>query len=265
MTLCMAAICSGDNSEPVAVIAADRMVTIGSFIEFEHTVPKMAFPSQFSVVMIAGDTLMGTRLARSVRDEFAGAAPTTEEIASRLAKKFVEMRREELEHQILSPRGLDLQMFYGGHQSFNGQITMMLDNQMAQYNLGVELLVVGVDTNGAQIFSVANPGQPEKQHDVIGYAAIGSGGIHALQTMISFRHSPTTALSETVFQVYAAKRRAEVAPGVGQDTDMAIITSGGITHLDTSTVNKLKEMYDHHGQITDAALKSELESLNLGE
>jgi len=261
----MAAICSDGNAGPLAVVAADRMVTLGNFIEFEHTVPKMALPTPFSVAMIAGDTLLGTRLARGVANELVGAAPSTDEIAARLAQRFVEMRRAELEHQILSLRGLDLQMYYGGQQGLNGNITMMLDSQMAQFNLGIELLVAGVDGEGAHIFSVENPGQPERQHDVIGYAAIGSGGIHAIQAMIGFRHSPTTPLRETVFQVYAAKRRAEVAPGVGLDTDMAIVSANGTVFLDPPTLSRLRDMYTHYGETTETALNAELENLNLEE
>jgi hypothetical protein len=261
----MAAICTDADLGPLAVVAADRMVTIGSFIEFEHTVPKMALPTPFSVAMIAGDTLLGTRLARNVANEFVGAAPNTAEVAARLAQRFVEMRRSELENQILSLRGLDLQMYYGGHQSLNGNITAMLDNQMSQFNLGIELLVAGVDGGGAHIFSIVNPGQPDRQHDVIGYAAIGSGGIHALQAMIGFKHSPTTPLKETVFQVYAAKRRSEVAPGVGLDTDMAIVSANGIGFLDKATLTKLEDMYTHYGEITETALDAELENLDLDE
>ncbi|HEY5304324.1 MAG TPA: hypothetical protein VIJ86_09740 [Acidimicrobiales bacterium] len=249
----------------MAVVAADRMVTLGGFIEFEHTVSKMQPSSPFSVAMVAGDTLLGARLAHAVAQEFFGASPNTAEVAARLAQRYVEMRRGELEHQILSLRGLDLQKYYGGHQSLNGNITAMLDNQMAQYNLGIELLVAGVDAGGAHIYSIDNPGQPEREHDVIGYAAIGSGGIHALQAMIGFRHSPTTPLKETVFQVYAAKRRAEVAPGVGIDTDIAIISANGSVVLDEPTLSKLKDMYTHYGETTESALRTELDNLDLDE
>lgn len=263
VTLCMAALCNDGKARQLAVVAADRMVTLGHFIEFEHTVPKMAIPTPFAVAMIAGDTLLGTRLARGVAAEFDGASPSVADIAAHLALRYVEMRRAELDHQILSVRGLDLQAFYGAHQSLNPQVTMMLDQQMSQFNLGIELLVAGVDAEGAHIFSVANPGQPEHQHDVIGYGAIGSGGIHALQAMIGYKHSPATPLRETIFQVYAAKRRAEVAPGVGLDTDMAIVTSSNIAFLDEPTMEKLRDLYNNHGRTIEDALVEELEKLDL--
>jgi hypothetical protein len=261
----MAALCNDGDSQPLAVVAADRMVTLGGFIEFEHTVPKMAYPTPFAIAMIAGDTLLGSRLARQVVTEFAGASPRVADIAAVLAMRYVEMRRGELEHQILSLRGLDMNSFYGAHQGLNPQVTMMLDQQMAQFNLGIELLVAGVDGEGAHIYSVANPGQPERQHDVIGYGAIGSGGIHALQAMIGYRHSPATPLRETIFQVYAAKRRAEVAPGVGQDTDMAIVSPTNVTFLDVATLEKLAELYNNHSRTSADALVKELGKLDLDE
>src|SRR5205823_3860400 len=40
MTVCIAALCQEDG-KPRAVVGADRMVTLGGFIEFEHAVPKI--------------------------------------------------------------------------------------------------------------------------------------------------------------------------------------------------------------------------------
>lgn len=262
----MGALCRGPVGEPLAVVAADRMVTLGSFIEFEHTVPKMAQPSPSAVVMIAGDTLRGTALARGVVSEFSGGAPTIAEIAGRLAQRYVEMRRDELEFQILSPRGLDLASLYGAHQALNPQLIMVLDQQMSQYNLGVELLVAGVDAEGAHLYSVQNPGQPASQNDVIGYAAIGSGGIHGVQAMIGFRHAPSTDLRETVFQVYASKRRAEHAPGVGLDTDLAIVSQeDGVNFLGPAALKKLADLYDTYERTTEDFLVKGLQELSLDD
>jgi hypothetical protein len=214
MTICLAALCRHDDHQP----AADRMVTMGGFIEFEHPVPKMAEPSPLAVVMVAGDTLVGTRLAQDVSGGLHGTSARILDIAQRLAAQYQGMRQQAIESQILGPRGLNLAAFYGAHASLNPQITMMLDQQLSQFNLGVELLLAGVDDQGPHIFSVHNPGPSELQHDVIGYAAIGSGAIHAVQSMIGFGHSAAAGVPETIFRVYASKRRAEVAPGVGQDT-----------------------------------------------
>lgn len=265
MTLCMAALCVAENGNAHAVVAADRMVTYGGFIEFEHTVPKMAHPAPFAVALIAGDTLIGTRLATMVAAEFKGANPRVADIAERTASRYLEMRSMLIESQILCPRGLDLGSFYGNHASLNPQVTMMLDQQMAQFNPDIELLVAGVDDEGAHIYSIHNPGKPEREHDFIGYSAIGSGGIHALQAMIGFRHSPTADLRETIFRVYAAKRRAEVAPGVGVDTDMALVSASGVTFLEGKAIQQLASMYENYGMAAERAQTEELGKLHLGE
>jgi hypothetical protein len=264
MTICLAAICR-DNERDYAVVAADRMVTLGGFIEFEHGVPKMAHPSAQAVVMVAGDTLIGTRLAREVSAALDGTVPRTPGIARELATKYLEIRTVAIENQVLAPRGLNLQAFYGAHQSLNPQITMMIDQSMSQFNLGVELLLAGVDQDGAHIFSIHNPGGGELQHDVIGYAAVGSGAIHAIQSMIGFQHNSSCELGETIFRAYASKRRAEVAPGVGQETDIAVVSLDGVRWLTKENKDRLAVLYETYQATASSTLAEKLSELELAE
>jgi hypothetical protein len=112
---------------------------------------------------------------------------------------------------------------------------------------------------------VQNPGGSDRLLDIIGYGAIGSGTIHALQSMIGFRHSPDGDYLHTVFTVYASKRRAEVAPGVGQDTDMAVISTSGVHWLTEHELGRLSEMYEDFRSSTDATLTEKLSNFSLGE
>jgi hypothetical protein len=264
MTVCIAALCQ-DSGQAHAVIAADRMVTLGGFIEFEHTVPKMTAASSVAVAMVAGDALVGTKIAMDVAETVAGTDPPVSDIAQGLAARYEADRRVRLVQQILMPRGLDLASFYGSHQALNANIVAMVDNQMQQFNLGVEILLAGVDRTGAHIYTVTNPGPPENLHDAIGYAAIGSGAIHALQALIGFRHSAAAEYHETVFRAYAAKRRAEVAPGVGLDTDMAVISPTGIHELTARELTQLREIYEEFAVSTDKELRKRLGSFRLGD
>jgi hypothetical protein len=264
MTVCVAALCH-DEDELIAVVAADRMVTLGGFIEWEHAVPKMTPASSYSITMVAGETLVGTKLARDVAAEFGGGEPLLADVARALAVKYEAARRERLEQQLLIPRGLNFPTYYGSHQQLNPNIVAMLDQQMQQFNLGVELLLAGVDASGAHIYSVANPGPPENLHDPIGYAAVGSGTIHALQAFIGFGHSAASEYHVTVFRAYAAKRRAEVAPGVGLDTDMAVISTAGIHWLSEEELGQLHEIYEEFQTTTGDELKKRLGSFKLGE
>ena len=248
----------------MAVVAADRMVTLGGFIEFEHAVPKMASAAGRAVVMVAGDTLTGTRLAHEVSDSLTGA-PTVLDIAQRLAERYEATRLHHIEQHILAARGLTLASFYDMQGTLNPQLTFAIDQAMMQFNLGVELLLAGVDDSGAHAYSIHNPGKPEYLHDVIGYAAVGSGAIHAHQSLIGFGHSANAEYHETVFRVYASKRRAEVAPGVGLDTDMAIVSKSGIHWLTPAELDQLKVIYEAYGKATSVELTRSLNDFSLGE
>lgn len=263
MTICMAAICH-DQATHYAVVAADRMVTLGNFMEFEHGIPKMAHPAPHAVVLVAGDSLVGARLAKEVSADLDGAAPRTIEIARQLAAKYQQIRLLAVETQLLAPRGLNLEAFYAGQQSMNPQITMMIDQGMSQFNLNVELLLAGVDQDGAHLFSVHNPGGSELQHDFIGHMAVGSGAIHAVQSMVGFRHTSGAGLRETIFRVYASKRRAEVAPGVGQDTDIAIVSLAGVRWIDNDNQKELAALYETYQETATSNLAAKLSDLKLG-
>jgi hypothetical protein len=64
-----------------------------------------------------------------------------------------------------------------------------------------------------------------------------------MQSMIGFAHTATAELKETVFRVYASKRRAETAPGVGNDTDVWIVRASGVRVLDQDVIEELAELY----------------------
>jgi hypothetical protein len=268
VTLCLAALCregEGDDEERRVVVAADRMVTYPGFIEFEHTSSKIAEMSVFALAMVAGSALVGNRMVTETATALSGTTPRVAEIATQLSRQYEAVRAEQIEHQILMPRGLDYVAFYDRHATLNGQLTMMLDQQMAQFNPEVELLLAGLDDSGAHIFTVHNPGGPELQHDMIGYAAVGSGWIHAMQSMIGFRHSASADFNETVFRVYASKRRSEVAPGVGLDTDMCTLSPAGVHWLTKEEKQKLEGFYEDFQKATTKHLGEKLAEFKLGE
>jgi hypothetical protein len=74
-------------------------------------------------------------------------------------------------------------------------------------------------THGPHLYIVQNA--HSYPADRIGFAAIGIGARHANSQLMFRGHSPKKDLPETLLSVYTAKKRAdEVAPGVGEDTDM---------------------------------------------
>lgn len=242
------------------------MVTFGGMTEFEHEVPKINRVTSRIVALMAGDALRGARLAYDVTCQMPADSPPVQAIVEAFSSRYVESRGNQINSEIFQPRGIRMQDFYGGQQQrMIPMIAGTIDEQVTNFNYGVEVLIAGVDGDGAHLSHITNPGGSCSDFRQIGFHAIGSGMIHALQSMIGFGHTGTHGLHESLFTVYASKRRAEVAPGVGTDTDMAIILLDGITWVEPHVIEKLKECYLKIQRPEMADIKKVLVELELFE
>jgi hypothetical protein len=79
----------------------------------------------------------------------------------------------------------------------------------------------GIDHSGPHIYVVRN--SDVSCQDPVGFAAIGAGHWHAESQFMFAGHVRLRPFPETLLLVYSAKKRAEVAPGVGAETDMFMI------------------------------------------
>lgn len=266
MTVCVGAICADLTGEAdrAVVIASDRMVTMGGLIEFEHEIPKVTQITPRAVALVAGDARRGNRLVRDLSAAFQGGAPSVQQVAAQAALHYAALRREQLEIELFVPRGLTMEQFYTElQQKLNPQITFNMDNYVAAFDYGVELLVAGVDDTGGHVFSIGNPGGGYNDSLPVGYLAVGSGALHAIQSLIGARHTGARSLDETIFAVYMAKRRSEVAPGVGHDTDLWVITKHGIYRLSHPELAQLDELIVAQQQPIRQELKDRVRGLAL--
>lgn len=259
MTVCIAAMC-GRDEEPLVVVAADRLMTAGGFMEFEHPGSKIVELTETSLVMVAGDTNEGMRLARGAA---GSAAPETiPEMAEDLGNRYFEARARRTDQYILRARGLDPANYYAMHGTLNGQFVMLVDQALMEFDLGVELLLAGVDDTGAHIHTNRNPGGGNTDHGAIGWAAIGSGAVHVMPSMAGFEHGTDDTYGQTLFRVYASKRRAEVAPGVGHETDVAVVGRDGIKRLTDTELQQLDSIYEEFVSKTNQELENQLDGFD---
>ncbi len=264
MTICIAAICSDEHASAgrAVVVASDRMVTMGGLTEFEHEVPKFSSLTSTVVCLMSGDALRGSQVSRETAVACASMPGIgVEQVAEHVAQKYAQLRLQLAISLNLSPRGLTLEAYYGSQQQMLGQLVAGIDNALATTDFGLELLIAGVDSDGGHVFQVGNPGGVAANLAPIGFHAIGSGGLHAIQSMISFRHHPGSQLRDTVFRVFASKKRAEVAPGVGENTDLAIITTKGLNVLSDKTLQNLDEIYEEFREPAERRLQEKIDVL----
>jgi 20S proteasome alpha/beta subunit len=258
VTICMGALCNDQVAGDTVVLASDRMVTWRNLAEFEHPVPKIYAISPAAWALGAGDALAGARIIAGAVAKVADVPRPVHEIAEVVAQQYHSVRMNAVEAQILLPRGLTLATYYDKHQQLLSQITESIDQSLASFDPEVELIVAGVDSSGGHLFTVSNPGGSAECHDVIGTVAIGSGEIHAVQSMIGFGHAATQPVKDTIFHVFASKRRAELAPGVGHDTDLMVLSPRGAVRLPDKALAKLGELYQSYAASVVASAQEQI-------
>src|SRR5919204_1144144 len=249
MTICLGALCAGaDGADASAVVvASDRMVTMGGITEFEHEVPKVTRIGDRIVALAAGDALRGAQLINELRRDVHHGAQQLQNVATTAAALYAALRRQQIESEILSPRGITMQQFYQGlQQAMLPQLVINIDNLIGTFNYNLEVLIAGADDSGAHLYAITNPGGSYDDFQPIGYAAIGSGALHAVQSLIGMRQTPLRCLHETVFNVYVSKRRAEAAPGVGRETDVVMIQANAITRVEQPVLQQLDTLYQEY-------------------
>ena len=244
MTICIAAICNQGRS---VVVAADRMVSAPFLtIEFDHPNAKIDLMGHRCVALSAGDVLSLTDLL-SESSGISGQLqdPTIRLIADEIKQRFVHVRRRLLNERVFQPRGLSFDDYYtrGIIQSIPPDLAMILDNQVQGFQLGVSLIIAGVDSSGGHIYTVEDPGTSQC-FDRLGYHAIGSGSRHAMLSLVTLQHGANVDLTRALYNVYCAKRQSEIAPGVGPSTDMLVIGDTGTKAVSQKELNCLSELFD---------------------
>jgi hypothetical protein len=177
-----------------------------------------------------------------------------------LAAAYQAVRQEKIEQMILRSIGLTWAHLHDrGVQILGEKLHMQVVQQIMNVNIQVELLVAGLEGNEARIGVVTHPGTT-RWLDRPGFAAIGSGGMHANIALAASGQSPSAPLAECAYRVYEAKRKAETAPGVGASTDMLVLRVGSKPNpsrpVGTEAMKELDRLYLDSRRIQPADYKT---------
>ena len=245
MTICLALVCD-DGKSVVAV--ADRMVSVETLsLQFEQGTRKIERLGAKFAALTAGDALAQTDLLRDASSAISQlSGPSVREVAEGVAGIFTSHRQALAEKLVLRRVGMDYEAFLKQQQKLLPEFTAELWAAYQEILLGVQLLVVGVDSTGAHLYRISDPGIAQC-FDSIGYAAIGSGLPHAEGFLTQADYSPQISLSKGIWLAYVAKRQSERAPGVGSHfTDILTITpeDGAGNFLSASAIQELERLYE---------------------
>ena len=247
MTVCVAAICEGNT----IIGASDRMLTSGT-IEFEPQRSKIRILSNSIFAMLAGDSALQDEVWQKLWldvNERIKAEPqnwwNVRDVAELYSHYYGESKRIRAERCLLAPLGLDSKTFIARQKEMDEGLVNRLTKELQRFEMpDVQAILTGRDNIGTHIYVANN--EDVYCYDSVGFASIGIGAGHANSQMMFSGHTTLKSFPETLLLVYSAKRRAEVAPGVGKHTDMFIIWpklgTSTIIGQDERTKNVLPEL-----------------------
>ncbi|MFT4892790.1 MAG: 20S proteasome alpha/beta subunit [Candidatus Nanohaloarchaea archaeon] len=260
MTICISALCERENEdgdkEEAVVIATDKMITQEGLGSFEHpTLTKFRELDNGCVLLLAGNPL----IFRKVLDKKQLTSDDYEETSEDIFEAMQEIREDEIEREVLQPMGLEKKggidtvgqqavqnngiWDYVAGQTQKSEVLRWVQEKLVNYNLETELLLVGFKSDNAQITQISDRNYNHVRD--INYSVIGSGSVQASNSMLFQKHSKETNIEEALFNVFKSKKRAEVHQGVGEKTDLYVLTqSNGLQKLEKEDKEKLEDIYD---------------------
>jgi hypothetical protein len=243
MTVCISGIC---NSQKAIVLASDGMITSSMPpIQFETITKKMTVLSDTCIALTAGDALAYAELFSMVKLEIDKEKEKgIDDIVAKIKEGYKFLRKRTIQERILNPRAFDdFNSFYEKQQTLLKEVALTIQREIDQFNYRLDILISGISNGKAHIYAIINPGT-SICYDNLGFNAIGIGAIHAINVLVARECHSQKSLEEVFLIIYEAKKRAEIAPGVGSKvTDLSIITQEGIVQFPREQINRVDDIY----------------------
>lgn len=250
MTICVAGICNYKREEETQtregiVFATDHMVSIEGLGQFEHKIRKYEMLENGMVIMLAGAISLD-----DVVDGLSLESKSFGETALILRNKMKRLRDQKIETEILSRIGLsfgELKEIAKGeikNEFIHELIQKVLVNPESEESEGASLdsqiMLIGFEENKAKLATITEFNIVSMRE--LGFAAIGSGWLQAVNALLFQKHSKEENLFTAIYNIHKAKKNAEVAEGVGKTTDLFILLDNG-NPLPIENLKILDEIY----------------------
>lgn len=245
MTVCVGLLC---NSGYGVLGASDQMV---STADNQTKRLKIYHVTERVVMLMAGDVATHTELMIELRTLIDANSEnpqvlTVKNLADAYASAFAAAKHRQGVRQYLSPLGITSDELKTGKVS--EKLAESLAKEMLYHQMpSCSAIFMGVDESGG--YSKAHLYQVDNDRltccDGAGYACIGVGFYQAASSLMFSGFKQDNQLDQALFQIFAAKKRAEVAPGVGRETDMVYISSADSKYimLSDQIVDELDKIY----------------------
>lgn len=257
MTVCIAAL--ADNGKSI-VLASDKMISKQMPpIEYEHDVKKIVKVSNNFYVLMAGTINNAEDIINRGRDKIKPHHTPLEKF-DLFKKAYSDFRDEKIIDVILRAQGFhSIKDFQSQQQTLNREVATSIQNIIGNANLQTVLILVALDKQECHLRVLTNPGE---LINPLEYATTGTGEMHATQSLIGAKYKKSEDLDAATYLVYEAKKRAEVAPGVGSLTEMIVLSHNESEISERVLIEedftKLSEVYDKMNKRDTAVIKAML-------
>jgi hypothetical protein len=238
------------------------MLTSGYDVEFERPVPKLYQLSKSIIAMLAGDAgvqdeICGLTVEKIGKEQIGKEKITVRDVVNIYCAELAAYHKLNGERSVLSHLGLDMESFVQQQHEIGRELSdkLILDLEDVRDSAGIETIIAGIDRLGPHIYTIDNDGSALCQ-DSVGFASIGVGARHAESQFMLRAYSSRFTLANASFLAFIAKRRAEVAPGVGKYTDLFAIDPEGHIHnpINPVVLRMFEQAYDHMDREQNAAV-----------
>lgn len=229
------------------IVASDRMLTAGD-VQYEPAKLKMAQMTPLVIAVVAGDYPLHSQTIIDARKLIQNNPDKTPENVARMYGKAIQrIKQREAEDLYLVPLGMNTDTFIAQQKEMSDNFIEHITTQLQGYQgEEVEALVIGSDGERVHLYAVDTRGIAHCMDDV-GFAAIGIGAWHAKSRMMQAGYANTSILAPALAITYAAKKSAEIAPGVGkQHTDIMLILRDAVFPLWDDVAGSLRSLYDQY-------------------
>jgi 20S proteasome alpha/beta subunit len=227
------------------IAASDRMITAGD-VKYEPHQLKFAEMTPRTIVLVAGDYAVHSQaIQNTVKMVKTSRDQSPENIARLYGKSIQAIKQREAEDLYLAPLGMNSDTFVAQQKDMTDGFIERITSQLQSYEGEfVEALLIGSDTENAHLYSIDTRGIAHCMDDV-GFAAIGIGAWHAKSRLMQMGYTNRSNLAPALAATFSAKRAADIAPGVGETTDVRIVLKDGHFPLWDHVSSKMHDLYKH--------------------
>jgi 20S proteasome alpha/beta subunit len=248
VTVCIAALC---DSGKACIVAADKMLVSGDGNfewKIDNRLEKIRRLSSDSVILHSGIDADATEIVELAAPLIAEQPSNVPTIVIDVIERLIKTRRDQKVSQFLGKK-FDFDYLVAAMSNVTTGPLCDLWNAVRKPDFGVTLLVCR-DKERFEIHYI-EPGSVQGKCSTP-YSSIGTGSNFSIVALTLQRYEVSLPIAEALFQVYWAKRAAELRSyGVGESIDMKILTNDGITDVGTPTLSLLDGYFNERLRLTD--------------